>query len=97
MRHHFICFLIAVPLLAAGCTTFPELDGAVSPTAEAADYPDLVPLEPLLVAAEATGPSPQATTQSLNARVSALRARAAGLRRGIIDPATRRRMAAGVN
>ncbi|MEO0938536.1 MAG: hypothetical protein AAFY38_10320 [Pseudomonadota bacterium] len=83
-----------LPLCLAACTQFPELDGATSARAEAADYPALVPLEPLLAnRRSAAAPPPAADAES---RVTALRARAARLRsRPVIDSATRRRMARG--
>ena len=36
--------------LLAGCAEFPELEGTIPPRTEAADFPDLVPLAPLLAA-----------------------------------------------
>ncbi|MEL7098656.1 MAG: hypothetical protein AAGM84_07495 [Pseudomonadota bacterium] len=89
------CLLLCLPLFLAACTQFPELDGATSARAEAAEYPALVPLGPLLDqrVRPAAGPEP---AQTLEARAAALRARAARLRnRSVIDSATRARMARG--
>ena len=46
MTRHLIFLAISVGLSA--CTQFPELDRTISAEVEAADYPALVPLEPLL-------------------------------------------------
>lgn len=98
LRHHSamrrVCLLPLLPLCLAACTQFPELDGATSARAEAADYPALVPLEPLLEGRRSAAAPPPAA--DLEGRVAALRARAARLRAGpVIDSATRRRMAGG--
>jgi len=89
------CLLRCLPFALAACTQFPDLDGATSALAEAAEYPALVPLDPLLrqrvpPAADVAAP------QNLSARAEALRARAARLRgRPVIDGNTRARMARG--
>lgn len=76
-----------------GCTQFPALDGAVSPGLANADFPDLVPIDALLVRSAPIVADPVQTTQTLEARVSALRARASALRRGaIVDANTRARL-----
>ncbi|MEM8653999.1 MAG: hypothetical protein AAGF36_04575 [Pseudomonadota bacterium] len=80
-------------LTLAACTQFPELDETLSPGVENADFPALVPIEPLLAGAAPVVSDPVATTEALEARVDALRARARALqRRAIVDPATRARM-----
>ena len=83
----------ALLFLLAGCSTFPQLDDRISPAAEAAPYPDLVALAPILAAADgAAGRSPPV----LAGRLAALRARATALRGPVVDPATRARMRRGV-
>ncbi len=89
-------------LVLAGCTQFPELDRTIEPGAEAADFPDLVPLEPILAAqASPEKRSQQAqetreAEETVAARQEALRARADTLRGGVIDPETQDRMRRGV-
>lgn len=77
------------------CTQFPELDGTVEPSLEGADFPALLPLEPLLAGAAPVVSDPVETADTLERRIEALRARARALqRRDIVDPATRARMQA---
>jgi len=89
---------ILLCLALAACTQFPVLDSTVSPDVENADFPALVPLEPLLAASDPIVTNPEQTTQNLNARVAALRARANALqRRAIVDAATRARLRRGIS
>lgn len=74
------------------CTQFPELDAHVSPAAEKADFPKLVPLEPLLAARTGgENPGPE-IAQNLSSRVAALRARANRLRGSVLSPPERARL-----
>lgn len=87
--------LMTLPLMVAlaACTQFPELDGTVAPDLAQADFPDLVPLEPLLNARAPVIADPEQTSATLDARVAALRARAAALQRGaVVDAQTRQRL-----
>lgn len=88
---------LILPLFLLGaCTQFPALDDSVPDAAARAEYPDLVPLDPLL-SSLADAPTKNTEIESnLQSRVAALRARAARLRRPIVDPATRARMRTGV-
>ena len=88
-------FMILAAALSS-CTQFPELDVSVPPSAEAARYPDLQPLDPLLAREGQLAQDNAQTEADLEARVAALQARAARLRRQVIDPATRARMRNGV-
>ncbi len=88
-------FPLAVFAALAACTAFPELDGTLPPSADAADYPRLVPVEPLLEAAQEVQIT-ETTQSGIEARVAALKARAARLRGPIVDSTTRARMRAGV-
>ncbi|MEL7260117.1 MAG: hypothetical protein AAGK69_01990 [Pseudomonadota bacterium] len=93
MRPPFRPLMLPLALLIAGCTQFPELDATIPAAVEAAPFPALVPLEPLLAANAAVVEDPQATTQTLEGRVSALRARASRLQdRPVIDAGTRARL-----
>lgn len=73
-------FLFLSPLVALlGCTQFPALDNIVDPALGNADYPVLVPLEPLLANQNSNAITPQ-TQAELEARAARLKARAARLR-----------------
>lgn len=85
-------------LALTACTQFPELDGAVTPDLKNADFPALVPLDPLRAQATAVVGDPVETTNRLENRVAALRARAAALqRRPIVDASTRSRFSTRLN
>lgn len=84
--------LILSLALLTGCTAFPELEATTSAEARAAPYPRLVPLEPLIAAAQETALAPE-TGARLAARAAALRGRAARLRRSqVLSPAERGRL-----
>jgi len=78
------------------CTQFPDLDSRLSPEAQAARYPQLVPVEELNALQPDTETGPD-TTDALTARVTALRVRAARLKRAVIDGSARARMQSGVS
>ncbi len=81
-------------MMAGACAPFPALENRVSADAARADFPQLVPLAPVLAAA-----SSQAETTppaAVDDRVAALQARAAALRGAVVDPATRSRMQDGI-
>ncbi|KHA52901.1 hypothetical protein [Sulfitobacter geojensis] len=81
--------------LLTGCTQFPELDRTQSATLEAADYPALVPIEPLLARAAATTTDPVQTEGNLNSRLAGLRARANAMRGAVLSDAEKRRLESG--
>ncbi|WP_137703084.1 hypothetical protein [Marimonas lutisalis] len=87
--------IIIVLATLAGCSEFPELDDAVSPEMDQADYPALVPVEPLIAAAQGAQITEE-TGASVLGRVAALKAKAAGLSGTIVDEASRKRMQIGV-
>ncbi|MEP3845630.1 MAG: hypothetical protein ABJM43_09855 [Paracoccaceae bacterium] len=87
-----VCSLTLICGLAS-CATFPELDSSFSPAARTADFPALVPLEPLLAQNAGTGTNPQETVKTLEGRLASLRARAARLRGPVLDRASRARLA----
>jgi hypothetical protein len=89
--------LIALPALVAGCTQFPALDRTLTPALEAAPYPALVPLGPVLAAAQRTGLDPQQANAALDARVAALKSRAARLRGSVLSGAERVRLEKGLH
>ncbi len=79
------------------CTQFPDLDATIPPQAEAADFPDLVPLAPLLAGRDAVVRNPVEVSDNLSGRVNALKARARALQQhAIVDGATRARLQAAL-
>ena len=84
-------FLICTLGLAA-CTQFPELEDSISPAAEDADFPALVPLEPLLAANTAQPTRGPEIAASLETRIAGLNARANRLRGAILTRAERARL-----
>lgn len=94
MLRHAAAFAITA-IAMAGCSEFPELDAAISPTARQAAYPSLKPMDQLIAGA-AEVQITQQTTANLQGRVGGLNARAARLRGPVIDSATRARMRAAM-
>lgn len=90
-----VVLLTSFALLAA-CAQFPELDARITPELEAAEYPTLVPIAPLLAAAEERGVEPVQATAQIDRRIAALRARAAGLRGSVLSGAERLRLEQGL-
>ena len=84
--------LLVLPVLAA-CAQFPALDAQLTAADRAAPYPALIPLGPLLARADAMGSAPAPSPEQ---RVAALAARAAALRRPVLTPADRARLATPV-
>jgi len=87
---------LALSLLAAGCTQFPQLDQTITPQMEAAPFPKLVPVDPLLANIRTSGVDPVQTQNALQARVARLRARAARLRGSVLTGPERQRLARGL-
>lgn len=88
--------LLSVLILPGACATLPDPGGRLSAAAnESAAPPELVPLAPLLAAADGITITPEVSLTVQN-RAAALRTRAARLRGPVVDPATRQRMARGV-
>ncbi|MGC3939466.1 hypothetical protein ACOTTU_16805 [Roseobacter sp. EG26] len=84
--------LIILVLLTTGCTQFPEVENATGAEAEAADYPDLVPLDPLLSQVVASETDLAAEEEQLQARASGLQARANRLRGSVLASEERNRL-----
>lgn len=95
-RRIALCTIPLTLLVLSACTQFPELDRTITPALENADYPALVPLEPLLAAAKAGRIDPVQTEATLNARIARLRARAARLRGAVLTGRERQRLAQGL-
>ncbi|MGC1506571.1 MAG: hypothetical protein WA782_20840 [Sulfitobacter sp.] len=88
-----LCLIAAT---VTGCTQFPELDHTQTAALEAADYPALVPIEPLLARATAPGPDPVETENNLNNRLAGLRARANAMRGAVLSDPEKRRLESGL-
>lgn len=97
MRRLFSPLALSASLFVLGaCTQFPALDRTITPELEAANYPALVPLGPVLASAEQTGVEPVQANAAIDARVAALRARAARLRGSVLTGAERQRLSQGL-
>ena len=94
-RAAFLVLPFALLTLGA-CTQFPALDRTITPALENAEYPALVPLDPLLATATAGRVDPVQTETALIARVAGLRARAAQLRGSVLTGRERQRLAQGL-
>ncbi len=79
----------------AACTQFPALDRRATPELLAADYPKLVPIDPLLASATAGQIDAVKTETALTGRVAGLRARATRLRGSVLSRAEKQRLAQG--
>ncbi|MDJ0827259.1 MAG: hypothetical protein QNJ16_17345 [Rhodobacter sp.] len=88
---HTIVLLAALAMPA--CTTFPDLDAAVSPEARRAEYPELIPAEGLL-GRRGDGRLTEQDAEDLLNRAANLTARARLLRGAPIDEETRLRLSA---
>ncbi|MGJ8625625.1 MAG: hypothetical protein ACSHXB_01585 [Sulfitobacter sp.] len=91
-----LCFLPIAMLALNACTQFPALDRTITPALANAEFPELVPLDPLLARATAGRVDPVQTEAALSARVSRLRARAARLRGSVLTGRERQRLAEGL-
>lgn len=80
----------------SACAQFPELDRTVTPELEAASFPALVPLEPILSRTRTAQRDNTQTQDVLEARVANLRARAARLRGSVLTGRERQRLAQGL-
>ncbi|SFS41562.1 hypothetical protein SAMN04488040_0251 [Sulfitobacter marinus] len=97
MTHHILRRLCALALLLpAACTQFPALDSRATPEMLAAQYPALVPVDPLS-AQLTTGQSDAEQIEStMDARVAGLQARAAQLRGSVLTDAEKQRLSEGL-
>lgn len=90
--------LLSLPLIAAlaACAQFPELDRTITPELQAADFPALVPIGPLIAGAQTDGVDAGQANAQIDARVAALRARAARMRGSVLTGRERQRLAQGL-
>lgn len=96
-RTRRLWILPCAALVLGACTQFPALDRTLTPELVGADYPALVPVEPLLATASAGRVDPVQTQAGLEGRVSRLRARAARLRGSVLSGRERQRLAQGLS
>jgi hypothetical protein len=89
--------LVILLAAVAGCSALPDIDSAISPQAEAAPYPELVPLESITLTESAQEADPFAVQTILEGRVARLRARANALRGSVFDGGERQRLEAGLH
>jgi len=97
-------FLFAPGLLAA-CAAFPDVDEVTDDSMANAPYPQLVPLEHILVAEEQTSSTRRMSSQEqlttsqeqLTGRAAALRARAKRLRSGRLSAEDKKRLSETVD
>ena len=78
------CLFFCLFLITA-CTPFPDLDDTIPHGAESADYPELLPLEPIVARATPTTPDAEENAKVLKARVAALNKRADALRNDTLN------------
>ena len=83
---------LVLTLCLAACAEFPALDARIGPEAAAAPYPALVPLAPILAAADSQPRAAAGVEAGLASRIAALRARAATLRGPVLTTADRQRL-----
>ncbi len=95
MLRQIILPIIAALLLTA-CADFPDLDAAIAQRGVVAGFPTLIPIDPLLLSADIDSLDANAQAELLAERVRQLNIRANALRRPVIDPNSRRKMAAAV-
>ncbi|MCX7566442.1 hypothetical protein OS189_08820 [Sulfitobacter sp. F26169L] len=96
IRAFFPAAICAAVTLLGACTDFPALDRTITPELSNADYPALVPLEPVLAAAQSNGVEPVQANAAIDRRVAALKARAARLRGSVLSGAERQRLKNGL-
>ena len=92
-----LCCVSLIVFGLAACTQFPQLDRTLTPALADADYPALVPVEPLLAQATQGQVNPEATQANLQGRVARLRARAARLRGSVLSGREKQRLAQGLS
>jgi hypothetical protein len=95
-RAYFPTALVALLVLTGACTQFPALDSTITPALDAAPFPALVPLAPVLASAQPAGLAPEMTATVLDARIAALQTRAARLRGAVLSGTERQRLAQGL-
>ena len=92
-----IVSLLSAALLLAGCIDVPELGETLTPEVEDAPYPDLLPLETVLIRPPDPRTEAEEIDAELEARRAALERRAAALNAPVVDDPTRSRLEAGVS
>jgi hypothetical protein len=97
MKRMHISLTLGVGLTLVGaCTQFPDLDRNITPELASADYPALVPMDPILTQARTIKIEPVQATVAIDARVAALKSRAARLRGSVLTGRERQRLEEGL-
>lgn len=96
IRYVALCTLSLPALALTACTQFPELEYTQTRALETAQYPALVPIEPILANAPGPAPDPTEDMAALNIRLTALRARAAQMRGAVLNRAEKQRLEQGL-
>ncbi|MBM7069321.1 hypothetical protein [Actibacterium sp. 188UL27-1] len=78
-------------VLCGACAQFPSIDQTVTLAGQAAPFPQIVNIDPLLAEAANTTVTPD-TTAAIEARAAAARARGAALNRPVVSDRDRARM-----
>lgn len=80
----------------AGCTTFPDLDATQTADLAEADYPALVPIDPILAGIKPADSTAQDTRSDFDARLAGLRARSQAMRGQVLSAREKRRLEEGI-
>ena len=89
--------LCTLPLFAlAACTQFPDLDHTQTANLQNTEYPALIPIEPILAAAQGPALDPAAEDARLASRLAALRARADRIRGAVLSGTEKQRLESGL-
>lgn len=98
MKHARILAALGASLALTGaCVQFPALDRTLTPELTLQAFPALVPIDPILAAAQTGTVAPVRETAAIDARVAALEARAAQLSRSVLSGRERQRLAQGLS
>ena len=96
MRRAFVLHFSLVIGFVAGCTTFPELEDTQTEALEAAEFPVLVPVDPILAGTKPVDTTAPDTRTDFDARLAGLRARAEAMRGTVLTDAERRKLEDGI-
>ncbi|MEL6523134.1 MAG: hypothetical protein AAFQ66_19335 [Pseudomonadota bacterium] len=85
--------LAALALVApvAACGSFPTVEDSITPAGQAAPFPMIVDLDPLLAEVSETSTTPE-TAATVESRARRAQSRAAGLRRPVVSQTERERL-----
>lgn len=78
----YICFAFGV---LSACVEFPDLDSVISEDSRRADFPNLIPIDPILMSAQSDSDLADTIAKNLIARAADLKRRARALRGPVIE------------